>query len=383
MAKKNSQLDLYDHSEAKVTLLKKYLEAFLTIIGHSSHYGVVHLFDLFCGEGLYPNGGKGSPLIITETIKEIRERSNNHNLQSTVFNFLANDLDVKSLANVKKYFDENPEMVNWVNDLKFSNTDYKEFIPQLSVKFKKLKGEKAFVFIDPYGYKDISVLDIKALLSGKNSEVLLFLPTQFMYRFDNSAAPASLIQFISELNPKGDWQQGGNGLEFIDNLKDAFSSFLEGNYFVDAFRIAKAKNEYFCLFFFTSHIYGFHKMIEAKWSIDEEDGRGWTPEDYITGSGQLNAFTHAEKEPQTNPLEGALRGYLTQWRSNKELYEFTLRKGFLPKHATPILKEFLNNGKIDREQLCNTVKRKAEFYLTYDNYKRDIPVKIRVKLKNS
>ena len=179
MAKKASQIDHYEHSAIKLKLLKNYLEAYLSVIGHSPYYKVVHLYDLFCGEGLYPNEGKGSPLIITETIREIQERSSNSNLNSTQFHFTANDIDEESYLKVKDYFENNSEQIEWLSSLRIENGDYKDYIPILSEKFPRLSGEKAFVFIDPYGYRDISVTDIKALLKGGNSEVLLFLPTQF------------------------------------------------------------------------------------------------------------------------------------------------------------------------------------------------------------
>lgn len=199
MAKKDSQLDHYEHSAIKVKLLKQYLEAYLRVIGHSEFFDVIHLYDLFCGEGLYPNGGKGSPLIITDVIHDLVSTSSNKNLQSTKFRFTANDKDIDKHESVKNYFEENTAKLNWLESISMQNRDYKEFIPELSLMFTKLKREKAFVFIDPYGYSDISVLDIESLLKGNNSEVLLFLPTQFMYRFDNHAAPDSLVQFISDL----------------------------------------------------------------------------------------------------------------------------------------------------------------------------------------
>ena len=60
------------------------------------------------------------------------------------------------------------------------------------------------------------------------------------------------------------------------NLKDWLGlSKLGNNIFVDSFVIKRELNQFYCLFFFTSNTLGYLKMLEAKWKIDKEDGRGW------------------------------------------------------------------------------------------------------------
>jgi three-Cys-motif partner protein len=147
MAKKKSQLDHYEHSEIKIRLLKKYLEAYLRIIGHSAFFDEIHLYDLFCGEGIYPNGGKGSPIIITDVLHDLISVSSNKELHSTKFHFTANDRDLKSFNSVSKYFEENKDgRLKWLKSINLQNRDYREFIPELSQKFTSFKRQKAFFF---------------------------------------------------------------------------------------------------------------------------------------------------------------------------------------------------------------------------------------------
>lgn len=149
MAKRESQLDHYQHSEIKVRLLKRYIDAYLRVIGHSPFFDEIHVYDLFCGEGIYPNGGKGSPIIITEAIHELVSNSSDPNLKKTKFHFTANDKDQNSINSVKKYFASNSDKVSWLNSLEIHNEDYKNFIPRLSKLFSSFKRKKAFVFVDP------------------------------------------------------------------------------------------------------------------------------------------------------------------------------------------------------------------------------------------
>jgi three-Cys-motif partner protein len=67
---KASQTNLFEHSEAKVNLLGEYLKAYLPIITNAGFTKQIHLYDLFCGEGLYENQGEGSPLILLKTVRD-------------------------------------------------------------------------------------------------------------------------------------------------------------------------------------------------------------------------------------------------------------------------------------------------------------------------
>jgi hypothetical protein len=47
-----------------VKLLGEYLKRFLNIIANDGFTNQINVFDLFCGEGIYEDGGEGSPLVI-------------------------------------------------------------------------------------------------------------------------------------------------------------------------------------------------------------------------------------------------------------------------------------------------------------------------------
>lgn len=251
----------------------------------------------------------------------------------------------------------------------FTSNDYQEEIRKLGTLFPTLKKEKAFVFIDPYGYKHIRASDIKKLLQSKIAEVLLFLPTQFMYRFDQNGTPESLKDFIDELVAYKNWKENDSVWKFIDQLKAAFRQYLGEEYFVDTFTIRKDANTVFCLFFFSSHIRGFEKMLEAKWDIDTEEGRGWE----YDGNGPSLFYAH-----RTNPLEEKLKVFLSQPRTNGTVYEYTLHCGFLPTHTIEVLASWQNSGTLDVKLPDGTKARKNAFYISYDHFKND-PEKVTIK----
>ncbi len=57
MAKKDVKTNLLNHSEAKVRILGEYLKRYLNIISNDGYTQLIKIFDLFCGEGIYENGG--------------------------------------------------------------------------------------------------------------------------------------------------------------------------------------------------------------------------------------------------------------------------------------------------------------------------------------
>lgn len=374
MALKNSQNNLLQHSEVKIRLLKLYLEMYLNILNKSEYVGDIHIYDLFCGEGIYENGGKGSPIIILETIKNIYYANVAKQHNAGRFNCFFNDIDDKKVENLKTAISKRKLHYPEIGELQYTVTDYRAILPQINEKLLKLKNEKAFIFIDPYGYKDIRMNDINSLLRCGKSEVLLFLPTQFMFRFETKGTPESLKEFISDLMPIEEWPTSETGLDFIEKLTESFRNAVVNGTFVDSFVISRDLNQFFCLFFFTNHIYGFDRMLEAKWKIDEEEGRGW----HLNQESDL--FNSINKQPDTVKYEKKLREFLITERTNGDIYKFQLKNGHRTPHTNEILKKFQNQGMLITKNKDGSDARKSAFYVCYQNFKNE-PDKISLKLK--
>src|SRR6185312_1147684 len=197
---------------------------------------------------------------------------------------------------------------------------------------------------------------------------------QFMFRFANSAidddsgGKEHLHHFIKEVLGD-DVKEFKNAIDFINRLKEGFKASLKGS-FVDSFTLEREKGQYFAMYFFTSHIKGFEKMLETKWEIDINNGRGYKYEK----SGDLFSST------EVSDWEGRLKEYIgSEKRYNADVYEFTLHNGFLPKHTNQILEDWLDAGKLSVIATeGETAKRKA-FYLNYKNYNA-IPKRVHFKL---
>jgi three-Cys-motif partner protein len=372
MKRKDLDRDLKPHSVAKVRLLGEYLKRYLNIIANDGYTERIKIYDLFCGEGIYGNDKEGSPMIILRAIKDLYFANVAKVKKLPSIDCQFNDINSEKVNKVKKSIEDKSLYYPQYGKIDFTVGDYKDEIKKISGYFKSSTKQKGFIFIDPHGYGNIRASDIKSLLNGGNTEVLLFLPTQFMYRFDSKGTPIALVDFIDELAVDyKNWKNPNSSWKYIRQLKEAFEAYFGNKFFVDNFTIEKDPQTVFCLFFFSSHIKGFEKMLEAKWEIDTEQGKGWSYTDT-----SLNIFNSIK----TNPLEEKLIQYLRDnMRSNADVYEFTLRNGFLPKHTNEVFYNLQNSGKLLVEHSNGEKARKGAFYITYKQHKEE-PNKVQFKL---
>ena len=74
MAKKQTSKDIMlVHSKAKVDYYQKYLSRYLSIMSVAKNIEEVNIFDVFCGRGVYADGGLGSPIRTVQTVKDVHE----------------------------------------------------------------------------------------------------------------------------------------------------------------------------------------------------------------------------------------------------------------------------------------------------------------------
>ena len=168
MTKRDVKLNLLNHSQAKVRLLNEYLKRYLNIISNDGYTERIKIYDLFCGQGLYEDGGEGSPLVTLRQIKNtyysiISKKQNKTPKIDCVFN----DINSSKIELLKAAIKAKSLHYNEIGTIDFTTNDYKDEVEKLKKDLTSLQNQKGFIFIDPYGYKDIKSEQIKALLCCK------------------------------------------------------------------------------------------------------------------------------------------------------------------------------------------------------------------------
>jgi len=372
--KKNAQKNVLIHTKAKLSLYEEYLKRYLRILALNPFVECINLYDLFCGTGIYDDGKEGSPIIALRAIKSLRKFLTDSQKNNKTINLIVNDGEEKHIKNVKTHLtDLNiPQVCN----IYFGNYDSKEAINRVINKINKQNNKtKNLIFIDPYGYKEIHKADIYKLLKRKNSEILLFLPISFMYRFTKIAlndydniAYDKLRKFIYEFFEDNHPVRAGINLkakEFIKFVEESLT--FNGEFYTASFYIQRDSANYFAVFFITPNIYGLEKFLEVEWTIDSDEGSGFRNDQTI--------YLFQNENFENNLIKYIKENIVT----NLDLYLYVLKQKYKIKHAADILKKLRANGKLEVIDIETGKLIKQAFYLNYEQFRTSNP-KVRFKI---
>ncbi|MFA5649333.1 MAG: three-Cys-motif partner protein TcmP [Bacteroidales bacterium] len=378
---------MYPHSVAKLEYYQSYLKRYLPVLRLAEFTDCINIFDVFCGTGIYKDGTKGSPILAYEAIKESYYTHQTKKL--TPVGLYVNDLVKEKIDGVENFL-QSVSADKYCN-LGFYNKNAETFLSQITTFVNKESTKvRNLVLIDPYGYKGICRKQISNLLKKKNTEVILFLPVSQIYRFtgkivsDEDYEIKALKDFIDSFFPSQNHpvrnNKVANELEFIDHIKEALSfdsKFYSASYYLQR----DDKKHYYAMFFISPSIYGLQKTLEVKWSLNEETGEGFEQPKAV---GLFDDQFKAEKKAEIyNGLKNKLIEYISNNNeiNNNQLYEFTLKNMFLPKHTNEVLRELQNNNKIEVLDVNSNKKaRKNSFYQDYSKYYKNKNVKVLIKI---
>jgi three-Cys-motif partner protein len=155
-----------EQSQVKATIVSKYFWAWANVIMPSAtvRSKKIAYVDLFSGPGRYKDGTKSTPLLVLErAIQDPKMRG----MLVAVFN----DVNGDSSQSLQKAIDEVPN----IGSLKYKPKVYNEEVGDNIVK--KLEGMRlvpTLFFIDPWGYKGLSLRLINSVLKDWGCDCILF-----------------------------------------------------------------------------------------------------------------------------------------------------------------------------------------------------------------
>ena len=384
--KKNKKVDAKDvvlpHSRAKLTLYSNYLEKYLAILSVVPSIEKVHIFDIFCGTGIYKDQKPGSPILAFNNISKVDDFLNN-SLKTTVKQTVLyiNDLKEENVNKVKDYLSnltKHPKL-----NIEYSNIDAQQMLENVLVMVgKQSYKERNLIFLDPYGYSQIKKETIAKLMRTKKVEIILFLPASHMHRFkkvvqlENKKAYNALRDFIFDFfeddHPIRSVQNSENKIsifEFIKYLREALS--LGDACFSTSFYLQRDSSNYYALFFMTNSILGLERFIDLKWHIDQTKGEGFVLEKVQMQQSIFESLWHQpDLEQSILQLEKIIINAIcgSSNINNCDLYYITLMSNFRPTHAVQVLKKLQNAGVINVSRIDGKKAAKGAFYVNYDHY---------------
>lgn len=161
------KLDFFDEqseqSKVKAKLVTDYFNAWSRVM--RNHWrGPIGYIDLFCGPGRYKDGNKSVPMILLEKIAE----------DSTLLPrmlFVFNDANPENTANLKSEVEKLPYGTEMLKRIEFTNRIIDKAYPS-SINIHP--NIPILSFVDPWGYKGLTMELIELLIRNKGSECIFF-----------------------------------------------------------------------------------------------------------------------------------------------------------------------------------------------------------------
>ncbi|WP_019156635.1 three-Cys-motif partner protein TcmP [Robertmurraya massiliosenegalensis] len=153
-----------EQSRIKTNLLTKYFDVWAKIIRPRSRSGKIAYIDLFSGPGKFNDGSKSTPLLILE--KAINDENLKNSLV-TVFNDASTDTSKQLMQNINN--------MQGIDILKYKpqvlNTEVGD---EIATIFSEKNLIPTLAFIDPWGYKGLTIKLINALIKDFGSDCIFF-----------------------------------------------------------------------------------------------------------------------------------------------------------------------------------------------------------------
>ncbi|WP_170150666.1 three-Cys-motif partner protein TcmP [Marinifilum flexuosum] len=301
-------------------------------------YGSCLIADLFCGPG--KNGDhNGSPLILLNRLNYILKNPKFNSKENLKVHVLFNDEDLGNIENLKKEisaFSFNRDIIK----IHIRNQKYEDLLPDLVRRPEKSSIPK-FFFLDPFTYSNVKMVDLQNLMLLSHSEVLLFLPVFFTYRFTSAKFKKEHKTriFIEEFTQKG--MADYNDIhEFMTDIKSRLLTEIKINRMnpVPYVRYVLldgggSKNS---LFLITGHPSGMLCMNKVAFK-NTDDGKCFK----VKESSQTSLFSNHENTRFHSLFRKKLIKYLESEEvvTNSAAIDFTIREGFRPMHLKEVIKE--------------------------------------------
>lgn len=156
-----------EQSHVKATIVAKYFPAYMAVIASAQkRYGGdrIAYIDLFAGPGRYKNGAKSTP------VKIIEEAIGNPDFRDRLV-ALFNDRDEENIKSLERALQELPGY----DTLRYKPKIYLgEVGEELVKRFEEMKLIPTLFFVDPWGYKGLSLRLINSVLRHWGCDCLFF-----------------------------------------------------------------------------------------------------------------------------------------------------------------------------------------------------------------
>lgn len=208
---KSEKWEYKEHTRVKHELLRKYLSAWIMILG--KFHRRILFFDGFAGRGEYyskdidKNMSLGSPIISLQIADGLLEKCKEKGRKPYFDEFIciAIEKDKDNFKNLQKVITREMEKIKFRNKLKIELIN--DEFANVANKIFELVGKEiapSFFFIDPFGYSGIPFETVSNILSLPRTEIFFTFMTRDINRFLGTPQVEGIL---SELYPTQEWRE--------------------------------------------------------------------------------------------------------------------------------------------------------------------------------
>jgi three-Cys-motif partner protein len=344
-----------EQSQIKAAIVADYFWAWASVIirvqrKYPQHAQKIGYIDLFAGPGRYENGAASTPLLVMERAiadADIRERL------VTIFND-KNDRNTDSLR-------REVQALPGIDSLKFAPQIETGQVGEKIVKdFQSIKLIPTFLFVDPFGYKGLSLRLVNSVLKDWGCDCVFFFNyNRISMGLGNDAVEEHMDALFGKQRADALRERfrmrfvtpGEREAFIVDEMKRALEEM--GGQFVLPFRFRNAEGTRTThhLFFVSKHFRGYEIMREvmykhshkddtvAKFEYNPADSRCPSLFELVRPLGDLEDLLLADCVGKTLMIRGLFEDH-------------SIGKGYVLKNYREVLCQMEQEGKIRMEPPC-------------------------------
>ncbi len=345
-----------EQSLIKATIVEKYFGAWSQIITstqlrYEQHAQKIGYIDLFAGPGRYKDGAISTPLRVLNSALQNKQL---HDRFVTIFN----DKDENHVNTLSEAIGE----LENIKRLKYPPQIWNEEVgDNIAAQFEKLNVIPVLAFIDPWGYKGLSLRLVNAFLKDWGCDCVFF----FNYARINAGLSNSKVRthmealFESQTQSLIDSIQGLKPEErevvIVESLAKSLKSY--GHRFVlpFCFKNTSGRRTTHHLIFVTKHFKGYEVMKEIMAKASSMENQGVPSFQYMPATSLAQGLLFELNRPLDSLRDLLLASFAGQTISMIDIYkQHSIDKPFIKKNYKDVLKTMEEEGAI------KTIGRKSK-----------------------
>lgn len=357
-----------EQSIIKARIVSKYFSAWANVIlatqkRYPSYLQQMAYIDLFAGPGRYKDQSKSTPLMVLDNILA------NPDLTSRMITIF-NDKDSDSVKGLKSEI----EKLEGIEKLKYAPRCYNmEVGDEISSMFQSSNLPPTFFFVDPWGYKGLSLNLVSSIIKDWGCDCVFFFNyNRISMGISNKAIQHHMASLFGDEQLKLVRKKCDDAIDpkereliVVHELCNALKQ--NGSRFVLPFRFKNDKGTRTShhLIFLSKNFRGYEIMKDIMYreSTDKSDSVAsfeYNPRDLFNGK-QLSLFDNLSR-PLDDLQDMLLQEYAGRTIDFTELYEVhSIDKPFIKKNYKDVLWNMYDSGKITAINPKGKPPRKGTF----------------------